>query len=198
MKVLKRAESDINKFTDIEVKLSEKKSGKKVTEVTYSIRKNTTDLKTFIQIIRECYVNKILLFTKDNRPIICNEKGLLFYDDENPNIDKKESQKLWEYLHENREDLYVFKENIEELEKHIYLLNMKMFKEYLKENFAHKEIIKLKESHTSRVVAISIFPNAKLYDMSGESLSNDSIIKIWKIIFLKAKKGELEILRLGK
>jgi len=36
-------------------------------------------------------------------------------------IDAKEAQKLWEYLHENRENLYIFKKNLEEAKKHIYL-----------------------------------------------------------------------------
>ncbi|MCK4440722.1 MAG: replication initiation protein, partial [Sulfurovaceae bacterium] len=35
--VLKRAEIDINKFTDLEVTLSEKKRGRKVVEITYTI-----------------------------------------------------------------------------------------------------------------------------------------------------------------
>jgi len=38
--VLLRAESNINKFSDLEVKLSEKKMGRKVVEVTYTIKKN--------------------------------------------------------------------------------------------------------------------------------------------------------------
>ena len=50
--ILKKAESDINKFTDLEVELSEKKLGRKVIKVTYQIRKNTTDLKSF-----ECNLN---------------------------------------------------------------------------------------------------------------------------------------------
>jgi plasmid replication initiation protein len=78
-KVLKRAETDINKFTDLEIKLSEKKRGRKIVEITYTIRKNTTDLKTFIQIIRENYTNKILFHTKDNNPIMCSTKGLLYF-----------------------------------------------------------------------------------------------------------------------
>jgi len=50
--VLKRAETDINKFTDLEVKLSEKKRAKKVVEITYTIKKNHTDLKTLFRLLK--------------------------------------------------------------------------------------------------------------------------------------------------
>jgi len=104
-KVLKRAEADINKFTDLEVTLLEKKRGRKVVEITYTIRKNSTDLKSFIEIIRELYINQILYHTPDGRPIMCSKKGLLYYADTNENINKKEAQKLWEYLHLHRKEL---------------------------------------------------------------------------------------------
>ncbi|HHB94080.1 MAG TPA: RepB family plasmid replication initiator protein [Campylobacterales bacterium] len=194
IKVLKRAEVDINKFTDLEVTLSERKRARKVVEITYTIRKNTTDLKTFIQVIRELYVNKPLFNTKDNRLIMCNKNGLLYYDDEKPNIDKKESQKLWEYLHENRKNLYVFKASLADAKKQFYLSNIKYFKSYLKEEFAHKKIIELKKIGTEERLSISIFPNGRLYDMSGDNLDENSIEKIWKIIYVSAKKGELKIL----
>ena len=78
IKVLKRAETDINKFTDLEVSFTEKKLGRKVVEITYTIRKNTTDLKTFIKVIREDYINQILHYTKDNRPIKCSAKKVFY------------------------------------------------------------------------------------------------------------------------
>ena len=194
-KVLKRAETDINKFTDLEIKLSEKKRGRKIVEITYTIRKNTTDLKTFIQIIRENYTNKILFHTKDNKPIMCSTKGLLYFADEDTTIDKKESQKLWEYLHENRENLLVFKINIEETKKQFYLSSMQYFQEYIKEHFANLEIIRLKKRNTDDVLILSIFPNGRLYDMSGEYLDDSSVVEIWKIIYTKAKKDELRIFK---
>ena len=191
--VLKKAEIDINKFTDIEVKLSEKKRAKKVVEITYTIKKNTTDLKTFISIIREAYTEKILHFSKDNRPIICNKKGFLYYgDDEKKSyIDQKEAQKLWEYLHENRENLYIFKKNSEENMRYAYTSSMGMFQEYLKEKFVHKKIARLKKGDDS--FDISIFPNGRLYDMSGESLSEDAIVQIWKILYKMGKEGKLDV-----
>jgi plasmid replication initiation protein len=194
-KVLKRAETDINKFTDLEIKLSEKKRGRKIVEITYTIRKNTTDLKTFIQIIRENYTNKILFHTKDNKPIMCSTKGLLYFANEDTTIDKKESQKLWEYLHENRENLLVFKINIEETKKQFYLSSMQYFQEYIKEHFANLEIIRLKKRNTDDVLILSIFPNGRLYDMSGEYLDDNSVVEIWKIIYTKAKKDELRIFK---
>jgi len=111
-KVLKRAETDINKFTDIEVKFTEKKRARKVIEVTFSIKKNYSDLKTFIVYIRELYANQILYYTKDGRPLKCSDKGLLYYSDTMENINKKESMKLWEYLHENKVRLTCFQGNL--------------------------------------------------------------------------------------
>jgi plasmid replication initiation protein len=111
-KVLKRAEIDINKFTDIEVKFTEKKRGRKVVEITYTIKKNNTDLKAFIANIREIYPNVLLHHSKEGRPLKCSDKGLLYYSDTMENINKKDSMKLWEYLHENREKLTCFQGNL--------------------------------------------------------------------------------------
>ena len=194
-KVLKRAEADINKFTDLEVKLSETKRNRKIVNITYTIRKNTTDLKTFIQVIRELYTNRVLFHTKDNKPIMCNTKGFLYYGDEDTVINKKESQKLWEYLHENRENLLVFKINLEEEKKHFYLSSMKYFQEYIKEHFANQEIIRLKKRNTDDIIILSIFPNGKLYDMNGEFLDESKEMEIWKIIYAKAKKDKLRVFK---
>ena len=190
LKVLKRAETDINKFTDLEVKLTEKKRARKVVEITYTIKKNHTDLKTFISVIRELYTNTILHFSKENRPIMCSEKGFLYYSDDEKKayIDQKEAQKLWEYLHENRENLYVFKKNSEELQEHVYLSNIEYFKAYLKDNFVHKRIAKLKRG--DEILDISIFPNGRLYEMNGEQLDSDMV---WKILYKLGKEGRLEI-----
>ena len=113
LKVLKRAEADINKFTDIVIKLSDKKKiGRKVVEITYTIRKNNADLKAFISNIRGLYVNTLLYHTKDGRPLKCSDKGLLYYSDTMENINKVESMKLWEYLHENQARLTCFQGNL--------------------------------------------------------------------------------------
>lgn len=112
LKVLKRAEADINKFTDLEVKVTEKKRGRKVIEITFTIRKNNADLKAFIANIREVYVNELLYHTKDGRPLKCSDKGLLYYSDTMENINKVESMKLWEYLHENKAKLTCFQGNL--------------------------------------------------------------------------------------
>lgn len=110
--VLKKSEVDINKFTDLEVKMSEKKLGRKVIEVTFTIRKNNADLKAFIANIRELYVNTLLYHTKDGRPLKCSDTGLLYYSDTMENINKVESMKLWEYLHENQARLTCFQGNL--------------------------------------------------------------------------------------
>jgi len=116
-KALKKAEADINKFTDLEIKITEKKRGRKVIEITFIIKKNNTDLKAFIGFIRELYVNEILYYTKEGRPLKCSDKGLLYYSDTMENINKRESMKLWEYLHENKEKLTCFQKNLFDEEK---------------------------------------------------------------------------------
>jgi len=110
--VLKKSEADINKFTDLEVSFKEIKRGRKVIEVTFTIKKNHTDLKAFIGFIRELYVNEILYYTQDGRPLKCSDKGLLYYSDTMENINKVESLKLWEYLHENKVKLTCFQGNL--------------------------------------------------------------------------------------
>jgi len=195
IKVLKRAEKDINKFTDLEVNFTERKFGRKVVEITYTIRKNTTDLKTFIEVVRELYTNRILHYSKDNRPIKCNKKGYLYYGDEEKSyIDAKEAQKLWEYLHEKRGELYVFEENMKEAKEYAFLSSMSFFQAYIKENFTYQKIIDVKKG--DEVVTISIFPNGNLFDMgSGSSFDGENMDKIWNIVYGLAKKGELKVLR---
>ncbi len=113
--VLQRSEKDINKFTDLEVNFVEKKQGRKIHEVVFFIRKNNNKLKDFISNIRELYPNKVLLHTKDGRPIKCSKKGLLYYaDSSNLTLDKKTAQKTWEWLHENRANLECYESVIDE------------------------------------------------------------------------------------
>ncbi len=45
------------------------------------LRKNDEDLKTFIQVIRELYVNQLLAYY-NNRPVKCSELGHLYYADD--------------------------------------------------------------------------------------------------------------------
>lgn len=117
-KVLLQAVKDINKYTDIEVKnigtnkepkyFEEHKPVRKVEAVTFYFKKNISDLKSFIEYIRELYPNHIL-YSKNGRDIKCSAKGLLYYADKPDEwINEKEALKLWEYLHENKQKLYIF------------------------------------------------------------------------------------------
>ena len=188
-KALKKAEVDINKFTDLEVELSERKRARRVVEVTYSIKKNSNDLKAFIATIRELYVNQLLHYTKDNRPLKCTKKGYLYYaDEQNAYIGKKEAQKLWEYLHENRRDLYIFKQSSEENLKHIYLSSIEFFKEYLKKEFVNKKIAQLKQG--DKILDISIFENGRLYEMKGEVLRDEG--EVLRVLYGLARDGRIE------
>jgi len=63
----------------------------------------------FIQVIRELYVNQLLAYY-NNRPVKCSELGHLYYaDDCLYSLDTTEALKVWEWLHENRADLEIFK-----------------------------------------------------------------------------------------
>jgi plasmid replication initiation protein len=195
-KVLKRAEADINKFTDLEIKLSERKRGRKVVEITYTIRKNQTDLKSFISIIREMYVNKLLYHTKDGRPIRCSTKGLLYYSDTNENINKKESQKLWEYLHENREHLECY-EKFDEKEalKRLILSDKFIFIKHIKENYVSENILKIVNKQTKKEMILSVSFTGDLYDKkSGDYFYGKEGQDLWNLIYRFALMGKLGIL----
>jgi len=194
--VLKRAETDINKFTDLEVKLLEKKRGRKVVEITYTIRKNEIDLKSFIAIVRELYVNKLLYHSKDGRPIKCSEKGLLYYSDTNENINKKDSLKLWEYLHENREHLECYdKIDEKEILKKIILSDINVFMKHLKENYVNQDVFKTIDSETKKDIIVSISYTGELYDkISGEYFDGRKSYNLWNQIYRFAQIGKLGIL----
>ena len=121
---------------------------------------------------------------------MCSTKGFLYYSDDEKKayIEPKEAQKLWEYLHESRENLYVFEQNLAEFKEDSYLSNIEYFKLYLKENFVHKKIAELKRG--DEILDISIFPNGRLYEMNGEQLDSDVV---WKILYKLWKEGKLEV-----
>ena len=101
--VLQRAEQDINKYTDLKVSFDEKKVRRKVTEITFHIKKNDEDLKTFIEHIRENYTNVLLWTTPKKIEIKCDDNGLLYNAKNNRTFDKDTAQKIWEQMHHNRE-----------------------------------------------------------------------------------------------
>lgn len=116
VKVLLRAKKDIDKFSDIKIELQEIKQLRKVVKIIFIIKKNDTDLKTFIQIIRELYPNQDL-YKYNNRMIRCSDKGLLYWASTLEHLSKENAKKAWEYLHENRKDLEFIKENRRALEE---------------------------------------------------------------------------------
>ena len=100
--VLERSEQDINKYTDLKVSFDEKKLGRKVKSITFHIKKNDEDLKTFIEHIRENHTNVLLWTTKNKIEIQCSEYGLLYNKKNNKTFDKETAQKLWEEMHKHR------------------------------------------------------------------------------------------------
>jgi hypothetical protein len=70
---------------------------------------------------------------------------------------------------------------------------MVFFQEYIKENFVHKIIAKIKER--DKMLDISIFPNGRLYDMNGEYLSSDDIDELWNILYDLAEKDKLRVFK---
>ena len=111
-RVLIQAKNDINKYTDLEVDFEEIKPSRKVTGVTFTIKKNDNDLKSFIEFIREMHTNELLFYSKDNRPLKCSLEGLLYYADDMATLDKTTAQKAWEFLHEKREKLLCFQPSL--------------------------------------------------------------------------------------
>jgi len=103
LKVLDRAKQDINKYTDLKVSFDEKKVRRKVTEITFHIKKNDEDLKTFIEHIRENYINVLLWTTPKKIEIKCDDNGLLYNSKNTKTFDKDTAQKIWEQMHHNRE-----------------------------------------------------------------------------------------------
>jgi hypothetical protein len=55
----------------------------------------------------------------------------------------------------------------------------------------HKKIARLKKDDD--FLDVSIFPNGRLYDMSGESLSDDAVVQIWKMLYQMGKEGKLDV-----
>jgi len=117
-KVLMQSVKDINKHTDIKIKnigtaekpiyFEEHKTSRKVDAVTFHFKKNTNDLKAFIDNIREYHTNEPLYHDKRSKRVIkCSKKGLLYFSDaEMEWVDPKKAKKLWEWLFENREKLF--------------------------------------------------------------------------------------------
>ncbi len=114
--VLDRSVKDINKFTDLEIEYELFKRAKRIVRVKFTIRKNDTDLKTFIQIIRELHPNQDL-HEYEGRMIRCSDKGLLYWAGTLHHLSKENAKKAWEHLHENRKDLEFIKQNRRELEE---------------------------------------------------------------------------------
>lgn len=118
--VLNQTIKDINRYTDMQIEnigtkeqpkyFEEHKVGKKVEKVTFYFKKNWVDLKSFIEYVRELYVNEPLYpsFSKPNSLLKCSKYGILYYGDTLVTIDSKTAQKEWEWLHDNRERLFCF------------------------------------------------------------------------------------------
>lgn len=112
-KVLNQAVKEINLYSDIKIEFEAKKMGRKVKSVIFKIKKNEEQLKEFISAIRECYTNVDLFNAPNGEMLQCSQTGYLYYkDDIEANISKVESEKLWKWLHQHREKLYCFQNNL--------------------------------------------------------------------------------------
>jgi plasmid replication initiation protein len=116
-KVLDPSVEEINKFGDIEISYAEsRKIRKKVTEITFTIKRNITSFDGFREDIKELYPNEeLILFQK--RVIKCSDgklahsgKSLLYFADNGHFLDSKTAQKAWEEIYKNRKDLLFYKE----------------------------------------------------------------------------------------
>lgn len=108
--VINQAIIDINKFSDLKIKVKEIKLSRKVIAIDFEIKRNDTDLKAFIEWIRTLHVNEDLLYCSYNKNEIlkCSEKGMLYEKESLRILDKKAAAKEWHYLFERQEKL-IFK-----------------------------------------------------------------------------------------
>lgn len=104
-KVLKRAEEDINNFSDLKISFDTKKIGRKVKSIIFTIEKNSEDLKTFIDHIRENHTN-VLLCIVNKAEIKCDERGLLYNAINSRDYDKDTAMDIWKNMHFNRENIF--------------------------------------------------------------------------------------------
>jgi hypothetical protein len=208
-RVLLQAVRDINKFTDIEVAnlgtakkpiyFEEFKPSRKVVSVTFHFNKNHIDLKAFISNIRALHTNEPLYAGKDGRMLQCSEKGLLYYkDDVFEYLDKKKAQKAWEFLHEHRESLICFNQEVTEPHAH-YLHSKEAFITYMKENFRDRELLSVKDRNTQKLIVITLTKEKILKNkITDENFDTSYADSAWIYLYQLAKKGELRILQTSK
>jgi plasmid replication initiation protein len=115
-KVLDPSVEEINKFGEIDISyVASRKIRKKVTEITFTIKRNITSFEGFKEEIKEFYPNEeLVLFQK--RVIKCSDgrlahsgKSLLYFDDTRHFLDSKTSEKAWEEIYKNRKNLLCYK-----------------------------------------------------------------------------------------
>lgn len=110
-KALLKAQEDLNKFADISFTFEEEKDGRKIDKLIFHITWNANDLKAFIKIIRELYVN-VPLIEVEKGVLQCSTRGELYFKDE-PQlaIHHKTAQIFWEKIYEKRDELLAFELN---------------------------------------------------------------------------------------
>ena len=103
-KVLTPALEQINKYSDISVKLEELKNGhRSVKELNFVIKNNFSKLSEFKEAIKFGFANKSLIKSGE-RSIACSEKGIFYYTDNNEQIlEKKSVAKIWDVLYKDKE-----------------------------------------------------------------------------------------------
>ena len=106
-KVLKRSETDINKFTDLKVNFTENKVGRKVQSITFHLKKNDEDLKTFVLMVKGQFINTDLLHTKEGKTVRCGEDGKLYFKENGETIESKERERYWSHMHEHRDRFFL-------------------------------------------------------------------------------------------
>ncbi len=130
-RVLKKAEEDINRYTDLLVELVEKKKGRKVVEVIYHIKSNNNEFNEFIKTIRELYVGQSLYLDKVGT-LACSKDGLLYYkEDPDIHLTKEKAKEKWEMLFQVRKHLLIFQNDLFSVLSHD---GKKMIKEAVEEH----------------------------------------------------------------
>ncbi len=64
-----------------------------------------------INILKELYSNQDL-YNYQSRILRCSDKGLLYWKDTTYTLAENNAKKAWNYLHQNRKDLLIFRHEL--------------------------------------------------------------------------------------
>jgi len=109
-KVVERALKEINSLSDIKLTFKEKKLGRKVTDLVFTVKPNLpkeknylASLRSFIAYMRKNYVNKVVYdgptATSKRRRFSISPEGRVYDVDQVKDLNADQSKVMWEFLY---------------------------------------------------------------------------------------------------